>query len=181
MSQVAVFAVIATVVAVPAIILIWKRLFVMIRLCPCEILLVETTEERERLVMSGTRAFGKQRVRTPWACFAVSLLAVYAFENLTGMMTLDGEWTLTRADGVRAGIARLLTLFPLAVLFFLLYNAWRRSMRMFLRRYLNAHGMPICMSCGYDLRDHIPGICPECGRSAESTEENIPRELSGDP
>ncbi len=40
---------------------------------------------------------------------------------------------------------------------------WRHRYRRFLRKRLNAAGIPICIKCGYDLTGNESGACPECG------------------
>ena len=167
MPDLTVIAIIASIVIPPTVILAWKKHSLMILLCPREILLLETTEERKRLVVSGMSAFQRQ-----WSNYIAAIgylvataLVVYPFQYLTGMITLDGEWKVTRADGWLAAIAWILPMLPVGVSGFVIHVRWRRWMRVFLREHLNAHGVPICMSCGYDLRGQVDRRCPECGRS----------------
>ncbi len=40
---------------------------------------------------------------------------------------------------------------------------WRNPIRRHLRRQLQERGIPICLSCGYDLRGQLTPRCPECG------------------
>src|ERR1051326_3113429 len=43
----------------------------------------------------------------------------------------------------------------------------RRHVRHELREYLNRHGTPVCMGCGYCLTGAAEWYCPECGRVIE--------------
>jgi len=42
---------------------------------------------------------------------------------------------------------------------------WRRPYILFLRRYLQDQGVPVCLKCGYDLRGLNDPRCPECGEA----------------
>ncbi len=44
------------------------------------------------------------------------------------------------------------------------YWFWRRRIRMVLRQMLQKKGIPICITCGYDLHGLPEPRCPECGR-----------------
>ena len=39
----------------------------------------------------------------------------------------------------------------------------RRPFQRYLREELNRHGIPVCPTCGYDLRAQVEPRCPECG------------------
>ena len=44
----------------------------------------------------------------------------------------------------------------------------RKERQRFLRQRLNDRGIPICMTCGYDLTGNVNGVCPECGTEIET-------------
>lgn len=48
--------------------------------------------------------------------------------------------------------------FLTALLAFLILLAWIRTRRKFTK--------DLCVSCGYDLKGNVSGICPECGTAA---------------
>jgi hypothetical protein len=54
---------------------------------------------------------------------------------------------------------------------FLLYRPYVK----FLREYLQAQGVPVCLKCGYDLRGQVEARCPECGTAFDA------RLLAGEP
>jgi len=43
----------------------------------------------------------------------------------------------------------------------------RCTVRGEIRASLNAHGIPVCMSCGYCLRGLVVQRCPECGQACQ--------------
>ena len=43
---------------------------------------------------------------------------------------------------------------------------FRRTVQRSLRRQLCDSGVPVCISCGYDLAGNTTGECPECGSSS---------------
>ena len=45
---------------------------------------------------------------------------------------------------------------------------WRHRCRRFLRQQLAAHGIPVCLKCGYDLRGQTEPRCSECGTSFDT-------------
>lgn len=45
---------------------------------------------------------------------------------------------------------------------------WRRRFRLFLRQKLVAYGVPVCLTCGHDLRGQMQPRCPECGTQFDS-------------
>lgn len=141
-------------------ILRWQRSFIMRWICPGEIFLLESVEERNRVCDRGYIAFLKQR-RT-WITFlaysAALALTAAALSELTATVTQGGQWSST---GVELTII-LCILVPLHVIPLMLAR-YRKWMRVFLREYLNEHGIPICRSCGYDLRGQVDLRCPECG------------------
>ncbi len=47
--------------------------------------------------------------------------------------------------------------------------AWRREFRRHLRKCLVAHGVPVCIPCGYDLRGQTEPRCPECGAAFDAS------------
>jgi hypothetical protein len=49
-------------------------------------------------------------------------------------------------------------LFPLTYSF-----AFRRPLRVLIRKELVKRGVPVCVGCGYDLRGQEVARCPECG------------------
>ncbi len=60
------------------------------------------------------------------------------------------------------GIMLLLgCLFSAAIPFF-----FHRTIQRSLRRQLCDSGVPVCISCGYDLAGSTTGACPECGSSS---------------
>ena len=45
---------------------------------------------------------------------------------------------------------------------------WRHRCRRFLRQQLAAHGIAVCLKCGYDLRGQTEPRCSECGTSFDA-------------
>ena len=149
-------------------ILLWKRDLVILLACPREISLIDGTEERRRVHGIGMIAFLKQR-RT-WLAFGayfvgLSVLA-WGIAELTIAATREGQW---RVIGVT-----LAAIEPVVMALFLGLLMWvreRKWMRVFLRKYLNDHGIPICENCGYDLRGQVHPRCSECGRESSRVEQ----------
>lgn len=138
----------------------WKRNWIVLRTSPREILLLATTDERNHAYGLGTLAFLKNR-RT-WVAFIGYSIPVIFLSAAMQELALDAArtrkssfaellWFLYSACGI------VLVLIPLM---FLRYRKW---MRVYLREYLNDHGVPICLDCGYDLRGQTNQKCPECG------------------
>jgi uncharacterized paraquat-inducible protein A len=46
----------------------------------------------------------------------------------------------------------------------------RRPIQLALRRQLNESNRPVCMECGFDLRDNTSRRCPECGTAFKANE-----------
>ncbi len=44
-----------------------------------------------------------------------------------------------------------------------------------LRQYLCEHGLPTCLSCGYDLTANVSGRCPECGTPVPGGPAGLPQ------
>ncbi len=67
------------------------------------------------------------------------------------------------------GIVRWLVVAITVMACWALFLAFRQTIRRMLRRALMDHGIPTCITCGYDLRllpaDPVDGltVCPECG------------------
>ena len=149
----------ALVVGLPAYLVIrWKFDWLRERVCPRELLLIESSEERARAHRCGGKAFLRQR--TTWIAmigYSVALcalaFALSAFTSQSGGLGVGGKIIL------RIGVPLLLI--PLMIARF------RKWMQLFLREYLNDHGIPICQNCGYDLRGLVSGGCPECAWAFE--------------
>ena len=171
MSVTLITIVVAGVVVSAASILRWQRDFVVVRICPREILFLETVEERYRVQGRGLDAF--LRHRSTWKAFIVYAVALVVPSALgfAGLMTMPvtpvGPWSAT---GVKlAGI--LCAVIPPFFLIPLMFARYRRWMRVYLREYLNDHGIPICRNCGYDLRGQVNPRCPECGMEFDGEHE----------
>lgn len=153
----------AGVVVSSAFIMRWQRHFVVARICPREILFLESAKERHRVHGRGLNAF--LRHRSTWIAFITYTvaLAVPSVLASAGLLTIAetrvGQRSVT---GVKVG-AILCAVLPQFCLIPLMYARYRKWMRVFLRQYLNEQGIPICQNCGYDLRGQVSRACPECG------------------
>ena len=141
-------------------ILRWQRHFFLRRICPREILLLETAEERNRVCDRGLTAFLKDwRTWMIFLVYSVALgLATRALLGLAGAVIQWGPRSLAYAR-----LTFFVTFIGEMFLIPLMCARFRKWMRVFLRAYLNDHGIPICEHCGYDLRGNIESRCPECG------------------
>lgn len=145
------------------------RDWLILHLSPPEIRLLENREERRRAAGSMERTFYKDRRN--W--FSISMFALgVAFVSLGCVMTcaliLRGPWS-----NIGLGVALILTLIVIPVLAQAFDFYWHRKRRSkYLRKYLNEHGVPICMPCGYDLRGQVDPYCPECGTPFVRHSEN---------
>jgi len=144
-----------------AVILRWQRDLIIPRICPREMLFLDGIEERRRVHGRGLNAF--LRHRSTWLGFiayAVGLTVLsLGLAGLTIAVSRVGQWSGT---GVKLA-AILCAVIPLHLIP-LMYVRYREWMRVFLRQYLNDHGIPVCQGCGYDLRGQVHPRCPECGR-----------------
>lgn len=153
------------VVLVVAFSLRWQRDSLIVCICPREILILKSVEERHRVHGRGLNAF--LRHRSTWIAFISYAVAITVLSlgtaGLTIAATRAGQW---RATGVEVA-AILCAVIPL-FLIPLLYARYRKWMRVYLRQYLNDKGIAICRNCGYDLRGQVNPRCPECGAVFES-------------
>jgi len=141
-------------------ILRWQRHSIMRWLCPSEISLLESVEERKRVCDGGYVAFLKQwRTWITFVLYSAALAcAALALSELAKTVTQGGQWRRAGAQlAVFLPVICEMLLIPLMMVLF------RKSMRVYLRQYLNDHGIPICQNCGYDLRGQGTPRCPECG------------------
>ncbi len=168
MSRTLIVLMITVVVALSyAAILRWGRHFMMRRICPSEIFLLESVEERNRVCDRGYIAFLKHwRTWMTIVIYCTTLvLASAALSEWARAATQGGQWRLAGAR-----LAGVLPAIGLTILIPLIFVQYRKWMRVFLREYLNDHGIPICLNCGYDLRGLVSGACPECGTGFEHAE-----------
>ena len=145
-------------------ILRWKRHFFMYHICPSEILFLDTIKERNQVCDDGYLDCIKHW--SSWLALVLYsiILALVSILLLKLVKTVSpaNQWSLTGAQ--------LAILFPAIFQFMLiplLIMRYRKWMRKYLRSYLNENGIPICMSCGYDLRNLEEHRCPECGTEFE--------------
>lgn len=135
---------------------------------PPEIMRLEDKEERRRAYGNMVRAF--HRDRRNWVSIFMCVL-VYGCIKLGCIkacaLTAGGQWSHVGF----AMVVIVIMVFPLLAspLFFLWH---RKRMSKYLRKYLNEHGVPICMPCGYDLRGQVDPYCPECGTPFVRHSEN---------
>lgn len=158
------FTIIAVVIMVfVAFILRWQRDFVIVRICPREIRFLNSVEERRRVHDRGVSAFWRHR--STWKSLLVFIFALGIPSAFAcgGLLTIaenrTGQWSAT----VLKLAAIMCALLPGLLLIPLMHLRYRKWMRVFLRDYLNDRGIPICESCGYDLRGQAKPRCPECG------------------
>lgn len=138
----------------------WKRNWIVLRTSPREILLLTTAAERNHAFSLGALAFLKNW-RT-WAAYIGYSIPLVFLSAVMQELTLDAARTrgLSFAEILMRLYLACGIVLVLIPLMFLRYYRW---MRAFLREYLNGHGIPICLDCGYNLRGEIVSRCPECG------------------
>jgi len=161
----------AGVVLTCTMILRWKRDAFIVLTSPSEILLIGSKVERRRVYGEGKIAFLK--TRSTWIAligYAVGLVVLsLGIAGLTIGVSRAGQWSVA---GVNVAAAQFtvtqLLLIPI------MWVRERKWMRVYLRQYLNEHGIPICRNCGYDLRGHASRTCSECGTAfdAKDTTDN---------
>lgn len=127
---------------------------------PPEIRLLENKEERRGAYGSMMRSF--YRDRRNWISVSMFALGV-AFISLVCVIAcaliFHGPWS-----NIGIGVALILALMVIPLLAQVFDFYWhRKRLSKYLRKYLNEHGVPICMPCGYDLRGQVDLYCPECG------------------
>ena len=74
----------------------------------------------------------------------------------------DAPWQQVQASWIAKLRIVSRVLLPLMMALFYIWTV-RRGIRQSLRRQLVDQGIPICLSCGYDLTGNVSGRCPECG------------------
>lgn len=82
-------------------------------------------------------------------------LGFFAWKEFSGLNEI-------LAPGLDGGNQRWVVVLPIgfltALLAFLILLAWIRTRRKFTK--------DLCLSCGYDLKGNVSGVCPECGTAA---------------
>jgi len=158
MSVTLIMMIITIVVVLLMLIICWKRDFIIVNTCPREILFVESAEERYRLYARGLKGFCRN-TRIALITYIVAFFVLsLAIDAVIIAVTQGGKWSVT---GMKL-TAIVSLVIPLTVVP-LRYARYRKWMRVYLRQYLNDHGIPICENCGYDLRGQVDPRCPECG------------------
>ena len=156
-----------SVVAIAAIILMSEILYAKSEwitthvLGPHELRRLATSQERRQV---GSEAFLAylRRPRT-WLlmlCYASGAACItYALKGafVAVLLGLLGSEAPTHLLGTT--LVLMIQLLP-GVLLLWHCRSW---MRRYLRNYLNAHDMPTCQECGYDLHGQTCARCPECG------------------
>ena len=114
----------------------------------------------------------KKNVNSDWRGLILSILSMVPGLCLVGIPpyvlgVLYPGWTLDHMGFARmlflsSGIGGMLVMYAVPVLIL------RPRVRRLTREYLNAHGLPICLHCGYNLRGLSQPRCPECGRAFEA-------------
>jgi len=79
------------------------------------------------------------------------------------LVIFGGGWLLGSYSGLDRRVVFLYYLFMATGI--TLQGHWflARGIRASLRKMASQRGVPICVSCGYDLRGQIERRCPECG------------------
>lgn len=120
-------------------------------------------EERRQALSAGIVAFLK--TPTLWIMFFGILVATAAYQQLLEPAVFKLARDLTGAH-VSVWIVYSVVHIALPVTWILIpvYVLFRRFIRCFAREYLVAHGLLVCIRCGYDLFGHTDdNRCPECG------------------
>lgn len=135
---------------------------------PPENRLLGNMEERRRAYGSVWRSFWKDRRN--WVSIFMCVL-VYGCIKLGCIkacaLTAGGQWSHV---GFAMAVIVIMVCPLLASALLFLWH--RKRMSMYLRKYLNENGVPICMPCGYDLRGQVDLYCPECGTPFVRNSEN---------
>ena len=105
---------------------------------------------------AARRDAGRAHFRYSLPIGALTCVVVVLIGDLLGLRCT--RWGLERVvnPGLFGGVAFALVLWV---------TRWltRTRTQRFLRERLVANGIPVCMSCGYDLRGQTEARCPECG------------------
>ncbi|MFG0253186.1 MAG: hypothetical protein ACF8NJ_09965 [Phycisphaerales bacterium JB038] len=94
---------------------------------------------------------GRMRLLTIGAGVFMALVAAFAMDRLRA-------WGLSFWGSLLVLIALGTVLGTVGSIVFL-----HRPYIRWVRRYLCAQGIPVCLKCGYDLRARTEARCPECG------------------
>ena len=142
-----------------------RRDWLVVQLCPREILMLDDAEERRRVNALGSQAL-MRRGKT-WVGILGYILGVLIVSGLLTGLIFDSPQRVcgvpARQISIVLAIVMPMALIPIALIHY------RRWMRVFLRHYLNEHGIPVCRNCGYDLRGQVDPRCPECGADSGLT------------
>lgn len=129
--------------------------------CPSEILYFDTAEERSKVCKQAGGVFIRRPITwivlLSYGGVVAFVIEIIKYPTVLWFQALPGN------EGINKFIWGSFMTIPFCsqIPFLVWYE--RRWMRKYLRTYLNEHGMPICMKCGYDLRGLDSATCPECG------------------
>lgn len=166
MSQIITPLIILAALVPTIVVLRWKRDWVIVRICPREILMLDDPEERRRVNRLGVEAL-MRRGKT-WLTIAGYILGLLVLVGLQGRLMFDSPRRVWAVPARQISIV-LAIVIPMALIPTIALVHYRRWMRAFLREYLNEHGIAVCRSCGYDLRGQAHPRCPECGADSGLT------------
>ena len=148
------------------------------RIAP-EITLFESAEKARAAVRAFRRS--NWRSRRFWLALLLLMVAIGAVVAVLEFVALPffrrhgaPSWLVGAAAGFVGG----------ASFGYWMQIAMRRPLRRYLRETLVAAGVPVCLSCGYNLRGLTEPRCPECGAPFDEAfleNENRTRSVSDGP
>ena len=125
-----------------------------VRLYP-ELLLLEEAAERKTVFRDSWKRVRHERSMVQrGAQFGVAAgvivgAAALPVSRYLGLSGVSVGWITGAAAGLCGALA--------------LRSFVHKPLQLSIRRTLVERGIPVCITCGYNLRGNVSGVCPECG------------------